>query len=334
MEHCDMDEAGRAANGIRDAIADYRFLWEGKPYTIGVSIGVVAINEDSSNMIETLKEVDAACYMAKKEGRNRIHIHHEQDDALAVRRGEMHWVAKINQALEENRFHIDYQPIVAINTVDSDKPMFEFLLRLEDEDGSIVLPDTFLRAAERYNLSIQLDQWVLSTALAWLSGNSQQFATAHRFTFNLSGPALGNEDFLNFTLAELGKHKVSPDKICFEITEAAVIGNLANTNKFIHALKEVGCCFAIDDFGIGLSSFSYLKALAVEYLKISSLYTKHIMDDPVDLAMVKSINEIGHVMGKKTIAEFTEDELVLAKLRALGVDYAQGSVIGKPVRIC
>jgi two-component system CheB/CheR fusion protein len=212
--------------------------------------------------------------------------------------------------------------------------MFEFLLRLEDEDGSIVLPETFLKAAERYSLSIQLDRWVLSKVLDWLGSNPQQLATAYLFTFNLSGPALGDENFLNFTLAELRKHDVPPAKICFEITEAAVIGNLANTNKFIHALKEVGCCFTIDDFGIGLSSFSYLKSLAVEYLKISALYTKHIIDDPVDLAMVKSINEIAHVMGKKTIAEFTENELMLAKLRALGVDYAQGDVTGKPVRIC
>ena len=334
MEHCDMEEAGRVASGIRDAIADNRFLWEGKPYAVGVCIGVVSITEDTGNMTEALKEADAACYAAKEEGRNRIHIYHEQDAALAVRRGEMRWVVKINRALEENRFHLDYQPIIAIGTVDSDKPMFEFLLRLEDDEGSIILPDTFLRAAERYNLSIQLDQWVLSTVLAWLKSNPQQLESACLFTINLSGPALGDEGFLNFTLAELRKHDVPPEKICFEITETALISNLANANKFIRALKELGCCFAIDDFGSGLSSFGYLKALAVEYLKISGLFVKNIMDDPIDLAMVKSINDIGHVMGKKTIAEFTENKEILAKLRELGVDYAQGDVIGKPVRVC
>ncbi|AOU98126.1 hypothetical protein BI364_09295 [Acidihalobacter yilgarnensis] len=334
MEHCDIEEAGRVANTLLKVIAEYRFMWEGKPYTVGISIGVALITEDTGDMTVALKAADAACYAAKEAGRNRIHIYHEQDLALSVRHGEMRWVMKINSALEENRFHLDCQPIVAIDATNDVKPIFEFLLRLEDDDGEIILPETFLKAAVRYNLSIQLDQWVLSTALAWLNNNPKQFKEASLFTINLSAPALGDDGFLNFTLAELRKHGVSPDKICFEITETAAISNLANTNKFIHALKELGCRFAIDDFGAGLSSFGYLKALAVEYLKISGLFVANIMDDPIDLAMVKSINEVGHVMGKKTIAKFTENEAILAKLRELGVDYAQGDVIGKPVRVC
>ncbi len=334
MEHCDMEEAGRVASGIRDAIAAYRFLWEGKTYTVGVCIGVVSITEDTGTMTEALKEADAACYAAKDEGRNRIHIYHEQDAALAARRGEMRWVVKINRALEENRLRLDSQPIVAIDGADSDKTIFEFLLRMEDDDGSVILPSSFLKAAERYNLSIQLDQWVISKALEWLARNPQQLEPTCLFTINLSGSALGDEGFLNFTLAELSKHGVPPGNICFEITETALISNLADANRFMHALKELGCCFSIDDFGTGLFSFSYLKSLPVGYLKISGLLVKNIVDEPIDLAMVKAINEIGHVMGNKTIAQFTENEEILAKLQELGVDYAQGDVIGKPVRIC
>ncbi len=333
MEHCDMEEAKRVANGVRDAIADYRFLWENKVYSVGVCIGVVAITEDTGNMTEALKEADAACYTAKEEGRNRIHIYHEQDAVMTVRRGDMRWVVKLNRALEENRFHLDYQPIIAIDTADNVNPMFEFLLRLEDDDGKIILPDTFLRAAERYHLSIQLDRWVVNAVLEWLGSHPQQAEASSLFTINLSGTALGDEDFLNFTLDALRQHRVPPEKICFELTETSVISNLANANKFIHRLKELGCRFAIDNFGTGLSSFGYLKSLPVEYLKISGLLVKDIMEDPIHLAMVKSINEIGHLMDMKTIAEHTENKEILTKLQTLGVNYAQGDVIGKPVRI-
>lgn len=334
MEHCDMEEAGRVASSIRDAVVEYGFLWEGKPYSIGICIGVVSITEDTGTMTEALREADAACYAAKEEGGNRIHIYHEQDATLALRRGEMRWVIKINQALEENRFHLDYQPITAVDGADGNVVMYEFLLRLEDDDGSIILPDTFLRAAERYHLSVRLDKWVISRVFEWLSSNPQQLETASLFTINLSGASLGDEDFLKFTIAELDKHTVPPEKICFEITETAVISDLASANRFIHALKEIGCCFAIDDFGSGLSSFGYLKTLPVEYLKIAGMFVKDIMDDSIDLAMVNSINDIGHVMGMKTIAEFTENKEILAKLRELGVDNAQCDVIGKPVRVC
>jgi len=333
MEHCDLHEGIRVANKIRDAVAEYRFQWEGKTHTVGVSIGVVSITDDSGDITDVLKAADAACYAAKESGRNRIHVYHEQDTVLATRHGEMQWVSKINHALEENRLQLTLQPIAPIQGIMNQKLSYEVLLRMQGEDGQIILPEDFLGAAERYNLSNKIDRWVISNLFRWQANNKEKLEHIFVFNINLSGQSLGDVDFLNFTIAELKKYKVPAEKICFEITETAAITNLTSANRFMHALKQLGCVFALDDFGTGLSSFGYLKSLPVEYLKISGLFVKDIMDDTIDLAMVKSINEIGHVMGKKTIAESVESEEVLARLRELGVNYAQGYALGKPVMI-
>jgi len=333
MEHCDLPEGKRVANKMRNAIANYRFQWEDKTHTVGVSIGVVSIKDDAGDINDVLKAADAACYAAKESGRNRIHVYHEEDTVLATRHGEMQWVAKINQALEENRLLLTLQPIAPIHGVVHKKFLYEVLLRMQDDNGKIILPEDFLGAAERYNLSNKLDRWVISNIFKWQANNKKKLENIFAFSINLSGQSLGDADFLNFTIAELNKYKVSPEKICFEITETAAITNLASANRFMHALKRLGCVFALDDFGTGLSSFGYLKTLPVEYLKISGLFVRDIMDDSIDLAMVKSINEIGQVMGKKTIAESVESEEILSRLRKLGVNYAQGYAVGKPVML-
>jgi len=331
MEHCDPHEGKRVANSIRDAVADYRFLWEGKIYTVGVSIGVVSIIDSDGDITDVLKAADAACYAAKESGRNRIHVFNENDTEMLAKHGEMQWVARINRALEEDRLRLTLQPIVPVHGVEGGNISYEILLRMQDDDGNIILPTDFFGAAERYNLSTRLDRWVIGRIFSWYANHKNKLERVALLNINLSGQSLADEDFLSFTLFELKKYRVPPEKICFEIIEIAAITNLASANRFMHALKQLGCLFALDDFGTGLSSFGYLKTLPVEYLKISGKFVKDIVDDPVDLAMVKSINEIAQVMGKKTIAEFVESEEILAKLSELGINYAQGYVTGKPV---
>lgn len=333
MEHCDQNEGARVANNMRNAVASHRFRWEGKVHTVGVSIGVVAITDDAGDTTDVLKAADAACYAAKESGRNRIHIYHEEDTTLATRYGEMQWVARINQALEEDRLILTLQPISPIHHVDGINNSYEVLLRMRADDGSVLLPEDFLGAAERYGLSIKIDRWVISRIVKWYASNRNSLADVPLLNVNISGQSLGDEGFLSHTISELTKYQVPPEKICFEITETAAITHLSSANRFMHALKQLGCVFALDDFGIGLSSFGYLKTLPVEYLKISGLFVKDIMEDPIDLAMVKSINEIAQVMGKKTIAECVESKEALARLGELGVNYAQGYVVGAPVAL-
>jgi EAL domain-containing protein (putative c-di-GMP-specific phosphodiesterase class I) len=268
-------------------------VWEDKSFTIGVSIGLVPITEASGSVSAMLSAADAACYAAKDRGRNRIHVYREDDAELAQRHGEMRWVSRIQQALEEDRFHLSLQPIIPIRTRDGAGEHCELLLWMEDEEGRRVPPGAFLPAAERYNLSIKLDRWVIGTALEWLTHHPKRLKRLHLCCINLSGHSLGDEDLLAFVFDKMKERRVSPEKICFEITETAAISNLSAVTRFIKALKELGCRFALDDFGSGLSSFAYLKNLPVDFLKIDGLFVKDIINDPIDLAMVKSINEIG-----------------------------------------
>lgn len=329
MEHCNIDHAMRVANVIREAVEAYRFVWGENTFGVGASIGLTPINIASGNMTEILKQADAACYAAKEFGRNRVHMYHEEDTSLAKRHGEMQWVARINSALEENRFHLYAQPIM--HTEDANITHYELLLRMEDDDGAIIPPGAFLPAAERYNLISKLDRWVLDTAFQWLNDVPEPQEFISFCSINLSGQNLGDEQFRSYVINKLNETNIQADKICFEITETAAIANLTNAMEFITTLKNMGCLFALDDFGSGVSSFAYLKNLPVDYLKIDGMFVKDIVDDPIDFAMVKSINEIGHVMGKKTIAEFVENEAILNKLREIGVDYAQGYGIGMPM---
>ena len=330
MERCSLTQAKRVANGLRKAIEGFQFLWKDKSFSIGVSIGLVLINKDSQSAINALKDADSACYAAKDAGRNRIHVYHEADAQLAKRHGEMQLATRIEQNLEHDRFHLDIQPIVPVTSTGVETGFYELLLRMEDKEGDIVPPDVFFSAAERYNLSTKLDRWVIGTAFSWLASHPENLERLLLFSLNLSGHSLGDEEFLQFVMRQFKEKEIPPQKICFEVTETAAIANLAMATRFINVLKRRGCMFALDDFGSGLSSFAYLKNLDVDFLKIDGVFVKHILDDPIDLAMVKSINDIGHVMGKKTIAEFAENEAVLKKLREIGVDYAQGYAVGRP----
>lgn len=333
MEHCSLTQAEEVANNLRTAVQEFQFVWEEKRFGVGVSIGLVSLSDMSESISSVLSAADSACYAAKDQGRNRVHIYHDDDEDLARRYGEMQWVERINRALEEERFHLYKQPIIPISGSKDEGAYYELLLRMEDEHGHIVPPGAFLPAAERYNLATKLDRWVVQTALRWLTQHQDHLADLYQCSINLSGHSLGDEDFLAFVTRQFRETDVPPDKLCFEVTETAAIANLVSATRFIRSLKELGCRFSLDDFGSGLSSFAYLKNLPVDVLKIDGMFVKDIVSDPIDLAMVRSINEIGQVMGKKTIAEFVEDEGILEKLRETGVDYAQGFCVGVPYPI-
>ncbi len=330
LEHCPPKQAVRIANELLGRIQDLRFIWEGTSFTLGVSIGVVFLNEDSESLSRVLSVADAACYAAKEAGRNRLHVYREDDSVMLRRHGEMQWVSRITEAVEQGRFHLYYQPIVPVGSETQNGARFEFLLRMEDTAGQIVAPRAFLHAAERYNMMLSLDRWVTQTALRWLEEHPEQTGMLALCTINLSGHSLGDADFLQFMIEQIQRNGVPAEKVCFEVTETAAIGNLTKAVRFMSILRNFGCRFLLDDFGAGMSSFAYLKNLPVDYLKIDGLFVRDIADDPVDYAMVKAINHMGHVMGKRTVAEFVEKESILAKLREIGVDYAQGYSIAEP----
>jgi diguanylate cyclase (GGDEF)-like protein/PAS domain S-box-containing protein len=330
MERCSIMQATRVANALLEAIRNLQFHWEDKTFNVGVSIGVVPINEASESITAVLSTADSACYAAKDGGRNQIHVYREDDMKVAQRQGEMQWVARIQRALDDDRFELYAQPITPVATPDSAPVHYEVLLRMQDEQGRIVLPGAFLSAVERYNLSARLDNWVIRNTFDWLIQNSGYMQGLDLVSINLSGHSLGDSQLMGHIIERFKEGRIPPEKICMEITETAAITNLTSATRFIKMLKEWGCRFALDDFGSGLSSFAYLKNLPVDFLKIDGLFVKDILDDPIDYAMVKSINEIGHVMGKKTVAEFVDSEAVLRALRVIGVDYAQGYAVGKP----
>lgn len=329
MEYCSLEHAYRVATSLHKVIEDFQFLWEGKSFKVGVSIGLVAITEAIPSLTELLKEADAACYMAKELGRNRIHVYNPEDIEIAHRRGEMQWVTRIGQALEEDRFLLYAQAITPLNG-DSEEH-YELLIRMIDETGELIPPGAFLPAAERYNLIAKIDLWVIKQAFAILVENPAFVQRVNFISINLSGQSLADPNVLDLIKNRLQESGIEGEKVCFEITETAAISNMSMAKQFISTLKQLGCWFALDDFGSGLSSFGYLKNLPVDYLKIDGMFVKDIIDDPIDHAMVKSINEIGQIMGMQTIAEFVENDAIKEKVREIGVNYAQGYGIAKPV---
>ncbi len=329
MHHSTLDHAFIACEKIRNVIRDFNFAWEDKSFSVGVSIGVTAVTSTSGNATELLKEADAACYAAKDKGRNRVHLFRPDDEDLAKRQGEMQWVERINQGLNENRFLLYGQIISSVSGEDQGLH-FETLVRYRDSQGNIIPPGAFLPAAERYNQAPAMDCWVIKTLFSWMSEQADFVDNLELCSVNLSGLSLSDKSMLAFVTNQFKQWQIPPEKVCFEITETAAISNLSDATVFIKKLKELGCLFSLDDFGSGLSSFAYLKNLPVDFIKIDGLFVKDIVEDNIDLAMVRSINEVAHVLNKKTIAEFVENNEILSILKELGVDYAQGYFISKP----
>lgn len=335
LENCPLEQAQVVADLLRQTVKDFHFVWQGKPFVIGVSIGLVPLNQDCESLASVLSRADTACYTAKDLGRNRVHVYRAEDSELALRQGEMNWVARITHAIEENRFRLYYQAIMPLSHSDREGEHFEILLRMLDDAGELIPPMAFIPAAERYNLMPAIDRWVVSTAfgLYWKIFPRTALNRRHTCTVNLSGPSLCDDYFLEFIKRQFSLYQVPYDHICFEITETAAITNLSSAMEFIGALRNLGCRFSLDDFGSGLSSFTYLKNMPVDYLKIDGSFVRDMVDDPMDAAMVESINQIGHVMGLKTIAEGVESDEILAKLRVIGVDFVQGYTIERPKQL-
>lgn len=332
LESCNLEEAMNTAETLRMAIGDYKFVWEERNFRLGVSIGVVPITADNEDVAALLSAADSACAAAKEAGRNRIHSFQENDIDLMRRRREMQWAARINNALEENRFELFRQTIQPLQAEEAGAH-YEILLRMRDENGGIISPGLFIEAAERYGITPSIDRWVIRAAFRWLVSEADERERLALCSINLSGQSLGDEKFLPFVIDQFQMSGIDATKICFEITETAAIASYSQANRFINALKELGCMFALDDFGTGLSSFGYLKHFPVDFLKIDGSFVKEILHDPIDREMVRSINEIGHLTGKKTIAEFAENEEIITMLRGMGIDYAQGYGVSEPKRV-
>ena len=331
IEHCSLDKAQRIANELITAISNFDFEWEDRNFRIGVSAGLVEVNKDCQSVTEILSAADTACYMAKEQGGNRLHIYSQLDEEFTRRHGEMQWASRLPKALEQDLFQLYYQPIIETDPRNSSGGLhYEILLRMLDEKRNLIAPGIFLPAAERYRLSSEIDRWVISRTFKLLQQNVNHLEQLEMCSINLSGLSLCDTGFSSFLMEELRQSKLPTRKICFEITETAAIANIGKARSFINTFKKLGCSFSLDDFGSGLSSFAYLKNLPVDHLKIDGLFVQDILTDPTDFALVKSINEIGHVMGKKTIAEFVENSAIQEKMLEIGVDYCQGFGISHP----
>jgi len=328
MEHCPLGRAGVLADHMRVAIEGFRFQWHERRFSLGVSIGLVPL-QGGSSIQDALSLADSACYAAKEKGRNRIHIYHPDDDPVATSRtGDSHWASSITSALENDRFVLYAQPIHACCTEGSGK-RYEILLRLQEGDD-IIRPGTFMPAAERYNLSPQVDRWVLDHVIQWFEDHPELLRQIELCSMNLSALSLCDEPFREHVLSRLETSGLPRHKLCFEVTETAAIANLCQATDFIHSLREVGCRFALDDFGSGLSSFAYLRNLPVDMVKIDGAFVRNIANNNTDRMMVKSICDIVSMMDKQTTAEYVETAESLEVLQDIGVDYVQGFHLGTP----
>jgi len=328
MENCPLEQAEQFANRIRESIEGFRFQWGERRFNIGVSIGVVPITENDFNLNEVLSYADSACYMAKERGRNQVHVQHKAELTTSGRVGEMCWASSITEALETDLFCLYAQPIYACSMKTAGE-RFEILLRMKDGD-KLIRPGAFMPAAERYNLSTRIDRWVLENLMQWFEQHPDYLQRLDICSVNLSALSLCDKNFSQFAFDLLQKSSLPRKKICFEITETAAISNLSQAIGFIEKLRSVGCHFALDDFGSGLSSFAYLKNLPVDMVKIDGVFIRNISKNNVERAMVKSICDIASLMGKQTTAEYVEDEDSLETLRMLGVDFVQGYYLGQP----
>jgi diguanylate cyclase (GGDEF)-like protein len=333
LESCTMDEALRTAENLRELINEFRFVWDERTFRLGVSVGVVPITPATDDVASLLSAADSACAAAKDAGRNRVYNYQENDIDLMKRRKEMQWAARISNALDENRFELFRQTIQPLQASGDQGAHYELLIRMRDESGSLIAPGLFIAAAERYGLMTAIDRWVIEQAFRWLVSEADERERLSLCSINLSGQSLADEKFLPFVIDQFQKSGLNGSCICFEITETAAIASYSQANRFIHALKEIGCRFALDDFGTGLSSFGYLKHFPVDYLKIDGSFVKEMQHDPIDREMVRSINEIGHLTGKKTIAEFAENAEIITMLRGMGIDFAQGYGVEEPKRL-
>lgn len=330
LPNCGEGPAQRIAEELRERVAEVDFRWERRRFSGSISIGVVTFGSDGLTGKEALSTADAACFLAKEKGRNRVHAYHPEDAEMAARLREMDWISRLGDALREDRIVLYAQHIAPLDDDAVTLRRKEILLRLREPDGTIVPPGAFIPAAERYSLMPAIDRRVIQKAFRHLAGLPDSERGHTQYSINLSGTTLSDRGFPHFVAAQLAEHGIAPEQICFEITETTAVANLSETVSLIHTLKGRGFRFALDDFGSGMSSFGYLKHLPVDFLKIDGVFIRNLLDDPVDCAMVEAIAGVARVMNIKTVAEYVENESVIERLVALGVNFAQGYGVHRP----
>jgi len=319
-----MHEAYEKAEAILSAIKKYRFSWKQKIFVVGASMGLVPITRSCCSIIDVISAADTACYEAKEEGRNRIHIASKNDEKLQAKRGEMQWLSRLTKALEDEEFILYIQPIVPLLHKEDTIKHYEVLIRMKDKDSNIILPMAFIPAAERYGLMQKIDRWVIRNLFKKYSKLKTTKDICCTFSINLSGNSLADKTLSAYIEALFKTYDIEPESICFEVTETAAVANMDTAIEFIKRMRELGCKTSLDDFGSGLSSFAYLKNIPVDYLKIDGVFVNDLDKDEINRAMVKSINEVSHIMGIQTICEYVETKEVKDILEEMDVDFAQG----------
>ncbi len=332
LRSCTLDDAMQVAQRLQNAVQTHRFVWQKNLFPITLSIGIVPLTSEVEDVHAVLASADDACNLAKEEGGNRIRVFESAGEKYIQRRGLMEWISKINRALENDTFQLYFQSIEPLSNNRELKTKVEILLRLRLDDGTIVSPGVFIPSAERYGIMTSIDRWVVQRSFrAWRELRDKHHPiTESIFSINLSGPTLLDEAFVDFIIDCLEETEIPAPMFCFEITETSAIQNLSYASRFMTRLKDLGFTFALDDFGSGFSSFSYLKSLPVDFLKIDGSIVQNIDESKVNYTMVESINSMGHVLGLQTIAEYARDQAVLDKLTAIGVDFAQGYALSEP----
>ncbi len=330
---CPIDKARQIAADICNAIADYRFVWKDKIFNIGISVGLVEISHVSGSLQDVMSAADSACYVAKQQGRGKVHVYSARDEAIARERGDIQWLRELQTALHEDKFELAVQPILAMGAGVESGPALEVLIRLPDRHGRTPDAAEFLRPAERYQLMPQIDRWVMSASLAAMSSGEIKITTGRSCAINLSGQTLGDESFLGFVVEALDRTGVAPSSICFEVTEAAILSNVQQAQRFIEVLHGIGCEFSLDDFGSGLGSFSSLKHLPIDYLKIDGTYTRNLKSDQVNQEMVAAMIKLARTMQFRIVAEQVEHQEDFDWLRDVGVDFVQGRFIEGPTAL-
>jgi EAL domain-containing protein (putative c-di-GMP-specific phosphodiesterase class I) len=330
---CPIEKARQIAIDICHAIADYRFVWKDKIFNIGISIGLVEISHASGTLQDLMSAADSACYMAKQQGRGQVHVYSARDEAVARERGDIQWLRQLQTALHEDSFELALQPIIAMRGKADSGPAVEVLIRLDGARGRSTESAEFLKPAERYQMMPQIDRWVINATLAAISGGEIKLPARRSCAINLSGQTLGDEAFLGFVVDALDRSGVAPSSICFEVTEGAILSNVQQAQRFIEVLHGIGCEFSLDDFGSGLGSFSSLKHLPIDYLKIDGTYTRNLQTDLVNQEMVTAMIKLARTMEFQIVAEQVEHQEDFDWLRDVGVDFVQGHFIEAPTML-
>lgn len=323
------EQAYLQATALLNAVQDYRFSWENRIFSLGVSIGMVVCTDPDASAEQYICMADAACYYAKEQGRNQIHKYSKDDESMLRYQNELDWVNSIQSALSEDRFLLYYQPLRPLSRP-NDGYYYEVLLRMKETDGRIVEPAAFLPTAERFEMNVKIDKWVIVNTFNWLNEHPEHLAELKRCSINLNCHSLADRDFKLFVLNAFERYNIPYDKICFEMIESVAIIKMEYTIDFMRTFHRLGCSFALDDFGRGFASYGYLKHLPVDIVKIDGTFIKDMRADPVDVAMVSSIKEVAKALGMQTVGEFVESDATMTQLGNMGIDFAQGYGVAEP----